>query len=395
MALFPSLLHAAPHQRTALTAWGIPLLGLVLGAMLAIATPLTARADAYADALAGLAAVREGDAAHGLELLTRAIESGDLRESNLVIAYYNRANARYHLGELEQALADLTEALTINPRFVEAFIKRGAVRKELGDYETAVADFSRALELNPDNARALYLRGLTYALAGDGERSMKDIAAAHRVDQRFLITPLLHAVSAVGTEYAIAFMDRALESGELGPANAALTHYHRGLAWRVSGGFEKAMADFDQAIALNPDLAEAYARRADIHMERQAPRAAIKDYTKALAIDPDMAEALYRRGFAWAQLEENRKALQDFTAAHELDPTLEPPDMLELVGPESFERLKARLRESGNASNMTAFPAPHRNASLPVERVEPVERVGPAPSETSHRNGSAGAADVE
>lgn len=305
----------------------------VLCVCIMAAVPFIARAAAYDDARAGLEAVRTGDYERGVELLTTAIESGDMADTNLTIAYYNRANAWFNLEEYERALDDLTKAIDRNPRFLEAFIKRGATYKELGEYRLAVADLTSALELNPNNGRALFMRGLARSLAGNAEAAMQDMAAAHRIDQRFVITPLLEAIRAAGEEYAIKFMNRAIESGELAPKNLALAHFHRGLAWREIGADENAATDFTQAIELDPDMAQAYVRRADIALTRGHHRDAVHDYTKALAIDSSLANAYLRRGVAWAKLGNTTQAVRDFASAEGLDDSIIIPDVDSIAGP--------------------------------------------------------------
>ncbi|MFW5734212.1 MAG: tetratricopeptide repeat protein [Oceanidesulfovibrio sp.] len=295
------------------------------------ATAGIGRAAAYEDVRAGLEAVRAGDYIRGQELLTTAIESGDLADTNLTIALYNRGNAWFYLEEYDRALDDLTTAIERNPRFLEAFIKRGVTYKELGEYALAIADFNSALELNPNNGRALFIRGLSHALAGDPEQSMRDISAAHRIDQRFVITPLLESLRAAGEEYAIKFMTRAIESGELAPRNLAITHFQRGLAWWRIGADQNAAQDFSRAIELDPDMAAAYLRRADIAMDRGQHREAVQDYTTALAIDSTLAEAYLRRGMAWTRLGNTSQAIRDFASAEELDDTLVIPDIERLT----------------------------------------------------------------
>lgn len=344
---------------------------LLCALFLAVAAP-PLLASSYEDARDGLAAVRDGDYERGVELLTRAIESGDLEETNLTIAYYDRGNAWFYLEEYDKALEDLTTAIERNPRFLEAFVKRGAAYKELGKYDLAIADYTSALELNPNNGRALFMRGLAYSLAGDAESAMADIAAAHRIDQRYVITPLLQSIRAAGPEYAIKFMSRAIDSGELDPENLAWTYYYRGLAWREIGADQNAAADFSKAVELSPDMAMAYTRRADTAMEQGDARAAVADYTKALAINATLAEAYMRRGFAWSRLGNTAQAVRDFAAAKELDESLEIPDIDAVVGDapvgapaDSSADASGNVSANASGGKPDSETSPGQNASQP------------------------------
>ena len=65
----------------------------------------------------------------------------------------------------------------------------------------------------------------------------------------------------------------------------------------MSGG----AADYSRAIAIQPDLAEAYYNRGRARYSQDATRAAIADYRQALALRPDFAHAYIWRGYATRQ----------------------------------------------------------------------------------------------
>ena len=58
------------------------------------------------------------------------------------------------MGEYEQALADYTQALELDPEYAMAYNNRGLTYGKIGKYEQALADFNRALELEPEYATA-------------------------------------------------------------------------------------------------------------------------------------------------------------------------------------------------------------------------------------------------
>ena len=63
-------------------------------------------------------------------------------------------------------------------------------------------------------------------------------------------------------EDAIAACTRRIESGEVQAHELAVMLDHRGLALRRRGDIDRAIADFDQAIRLDPNFAEPVFRRA-------------------------------------------------------------------------------------------------------------------------------------
>ena len=54
------------------------------------------------------------------------------------------------MGEYEQALADLTKAIELNPESARGYCIRGGTYKKMGQAEKAIADFERFLELTND-----------------------------------------------------------------------------------------------------------------------------------------------------------------------------------------------------------------------------------------------------
>ena len=76
------------------------------------------------------------------------------------VALNNRALVYYDLNEYHQALADLDAAIQLNSRSYVAYTNRGYMRSEQGDKLGAIDDYTHALQLNPDYAIAYFYRGL-------------------------------------------------------------------------------------------------------------------------------------------------------------------------------------------------------------------------------------------
>jgi tetratricopeptide (TPR) repeat protein len=77
---------------------------------------------------------------------TRAIEL----DPQHTRAYNNRGNAHTSLGEVESALRDYDTALQFDPNLALAYFNRGLLRSRLGDPAQAIADLEMYLELVPD-----------------------------------------------------------------------------------------------------------------------------------------------------------------------------------------------------------------------------------------------------
>jgi lipoprotein NlpI len=71
---------------------------------------------------------------------------------------------------------------------------------------------------------------------------------------------------------------------------------NRGLAYKQKGDFERALADYDQAILLSPSDARIYNDRGAVYESMNDYPRAIQDFDRAVTLKPDLAPALENRG---------------------------------------------------------------------------------------------------
>jgi serine/threonine protein kinase len=83
---------------------------------------------------------------------------------------------------------------------------------------------------------------------------------------------------------------------------------------------EKAIADYTQALQLDPKSANTYRNRGDLYHALQQTDKDIADYTQALQLDPKNANTYWRRGNAYRGLQQYDKAIQDYDQSLELNP---------------------------------------------------------------------------
>ncbi len=133
-----------------------------------------------------------------------------------------------------------------------------------------------------------------------------------------------------GACHNLAFTAFARELGGKLPAFepvTALDHLDRGRLRALLDDLEGAMADFDRALALDPDDPAAWAARASLHMDDQAWILAVADYDRVVALEPDEPAALVGRSIALSnQPGKEERGLPDAERALALDP--HDPDAL-------------------------------------------------------------------
>ena len=109
---------------------------------------------------------------------------------NKAFAYKNHGDAKQALGDLDGALADINEAIRLNPVLPQPLINGTVIWRAKGDFDRAIADAIDAMRLAkypptnimtpPGNVviSAYVHRALAYEAKGDYEHARPDFAAA-------------------------------------------------------------------------------------------------------------------------------------------------------------------------------------------------------------------------
>lgn len=117
---------------------------------------------------------------------TSIIQTGTAAsQADLAITYENRAEGRWGMNDLPGALADIEQALRLDPNYGRPYGVRAAIYRLQGQLARAMPDLNRALQLDPSLAANWALRGDIYAELGDWNRAAADFAEAARRDGRF------------------------------------------------------------------------------------------------------------------------------------------------------------------------------------------------------------------
>jgi tetratricopeptide (TPR) repeat protein len=144
-------------------------------------------------------------------------------------ALTNRGSAKYGLQDFDGAIADLDEAIRLNPNLSAAFFNRGTASYRKNDAKRAMADFNEAIRLDPKDLKPLINRGVLY----------------FDLDEN---------------AHAIADMDAAIK---LAPKQVGLYAY-RAKMYLDSGDVKHAAADFKRVLELDPSNEEAKAMLRDL-----------------------------------------------------------------------------------------------------------------------------------
>ena len=209
--------------------------------------------------------------------------------------YVQEGTASLRSWKLPQAIQAFTRAIEIEPRYAEAFVKRGLAYYRSAQYETAIADYTRTLKLKRYQADAYASRGDAYRALADTHRAIEDYSAS--LKKRWNAAVMQKRAETYfkqgNVQKALADYDDLIKRKP-----TAIAYYGRGnvylqLSLRGSENRLKlALADMDQAIALEPRFASAYISRAQVHTHLGDHTLVSQDYRYANSL---LIEALQKQ----------------------------------------------------------------------------------------------------
>jgi tetratricopeptide (TPR) repeat protein len=240
----------------------------------------------------------------------------------LAIAFRARGIVRAGQGDRAGALADLNEAISINPRDDAAFFNRGIVRRDEGDRAGALADFNEAIRINPRDDGAFFNRGLLRRQQGDHVGALVDVNEAIRIDPR----------------NALAFTGRGVLRHEQDDLRTAIIDYNRAI--RIDSRHANALANrciarqrLGERDAARRDCAAAidaaglqngwpYAARAGLAMLANDLPEATRDLEESIMRDASNPPALQLRALLRGRQGDGAGSAADAAAARASNPRI-------------------------------------------------------------------------
>lgn len=199
-------------------------------------------------------------------------------------AYFSRANL-WEDKDRERQIADLTQALALDPGFSQARGARALAYARAKRQDEAIADAALTLKTSPDQLDALHAQVIVFDELNDDAR-------------------------------LIATLDRLIPLSE--PHQSLFNLRCWSLA--TSGGdLVKALADCKEAVRLAPKVGGYWDSLAMVHLQAGRWDEAIADYDTALKLNPKIATSWYGRGVARLRKGQAAEGQADLTAARAIN----------------------------------------------------------------------------
>lgn len=221
---------------------------------------------------------------------TKAIEL-DSRNADF---YHNRAFCFRKMGRLEDAVSDYSASLLISPQHYKALYNRAFCREKLGNLAEAAADYTSVLALQPDHTGSLTSRAGVFERLGQMDSAIADLTALIAVHSKYqgssgdqdskfaAAVPALTSRGRLHSRKGALDMAIADFSQSLALCIDPATNFARGLCYKNSDRFEKALLDFTASIEGEFQQETAYLHRGYCHRKLERYSECVTDYSSAL-----------------------------------------------------------------------------------------------------------------
>ena len=198
--------------------------------------------------------------------------------------FIDSGNANINSKNYDQALADFSRAISIDPKSAAAYVGRGRVYNLQNQPDLALGELNKAIEIDPGLANAYFRRAYSYRLKGMADQAIADYTRTIEIQPDM----------------------------ELAYSNRAYTYYY------LKKDYQKAIEDYNKAIGLNVNHAGYYDIRGYCYHKLEQYDKALADYNRAIETDNKTASYYGDRGWLYTILKKYDLALADFSKAIEL-----------------------------------------------------------------------------
>ncbi|MEQ8477633.1 tetratricopeptide repeat protein [Fulvivirga sp.] len=167
----------------------------------------------------------------------------------------------YSQGEHEKAVEAYTIYLNTEPRDIKTIYNRGRAYEELGEYELALKDFNRVIKEDPLNVNA------HLSIMADYYDRLNDY------------------------ENTIFFAEKVLKLDETNAYAFTL----KGKAHQKLGQLPEALSDYNAAISVDKEYAEAYLSRGALRVYTKQTSRACSDFRMAQTLGVEKADELIKK----------------------------------------------------------------------------------------------------
>lgn len=156
----------------------------------------------------------------------------------------------------------------------------------------------------------------------------------------------------------------AQEATKPSPKKGSFTaniYLKRGILYRKTGEFQKAIKSYNKAIELSPKLSEAYYQRGMVYDVLRKDQRAMEDYNKAIELNPKSPHIYNNRGIKHNKLGQYHQAIKDYDKAIELDPNDSWFYSNRAVSYQDLKQYQKAIEDYSKAIELSPFAQAYKN----------------------------------
>jgi len=217
--------------------------------------------------------------------------------------YYQRADAYRASGQADLALTDYDHVLMLKQDFLPAYIPRAEIKLAKRDSPGAIADLEAVDRLSPKQADLRFMLAELYQRMDRLPAAIEQFSLwiqYHPDDSRMLAATagrcLSSALQNQDLPTALSDCNTAMHRADKKNENYSFLFVSRGLVRLRQGDYDKAIADFNDALQIMPKNARALYARAVAESRKNNKKGSQTDLEAARQIAPQVAEKFERYG---------------------------------------------------------------------------------------------------
>ena len=191
--------------------------------------------------------------------------------------------ARHLRYDLDGALKCYEKAADLDPTNPELLVKRAGVKMDGGKHDDAEKLFEEALGMDPDAVDALLHRANLNMLRARPEEAKADLSRLLGLRPNHLLARLRLATVLMSTD-DIEGAKQQLDLAESADENNSEVHSYRGELYFAGSAFAEARAEFDKAIACEPNNPTPYVNAALSVMNTPGSNGGLPDVAEAIQL---------------------------------------------------------------------------------------------------------------
>jgi tetratricopeptide (TPR) repeat protein len=196
-----------------------------------------------------------------------------------------------------------TDILKKYPESPVAIASLGAEYLLKDETDKALSCFNKAIKLSPRNFEVYYNRGLLFSKNKKNKEAVADFSKAIGLNQYSKAYAARATTYYEERNYTAAISDA--ESALLKDANNVRAYYVLGNVYNDLNQLDKALKNYNAALAISPEEPAFYFKRAIVNGKLQHFANCLEDLDKSTTLDPEYAEAYYWKGVAKINLKQN------------------------------------------------------------------------------------------